>query len=491
MVPARAAALICALGVLSVGGVQAAEADGPVNGRECFEMLVPMTYWSSPIAAPAGSCFVQMDGGQGWTATMDSLSGFVVFLDRDGSARTRRLLASDGRSMPGPLWNDSTSVGLLRVPELAPGLAFTGVRASGSFVAYLVSDGTVVGRDDVGDLVIPELPEGLSYVDAHGGGVYYRESPSAVVKATILVLLRSDGVVLVVDQEKARAGAVGAIREVRASEGRVFVRVVAASRFVIMLDSEGHPSAQWYTPQLKNGESRKSVDTSRLDPNERFVDIATNGYDTFYLRQDGSVLELDGWGWFDRPEVIRANPGVRFVELLDRDMAVSGLLSDGNAMGLSHQFNPCGDDDMADCDARVVPLLAKGYRWVAMAWTGDSGLYGAVRIPAGKRVVSSIGRMLTVRIYDYPQTNVALSKQKKGWLWVEVSSRGQTKGGLVVVKRGSKVVGKGRMGSGDVVKVALRMGSLKVGKNLLTVRFRGKGVVTPSITRTVNVTVKK
>jgi hypothetical protein len=381
--------------------------------------------------------------------------------------------------MPGPVWNDASSVGVLRVPELAPGLRFTGVRAGSSLVVYLVSDGTVIGRDTAGDLMVPDLPAGLTYVDAGGSGYY-----------GFLVLLRSDGVVLVVDQVRARAGDAGATREVRAEESRMFVKIVAANEFILLLDSDGHPSAEWYSPQVTNKMYPKLVDTSRLDQEERFTDIATDNSATFFLRQNGSVLELSGGGSGEGPATIRTNPGVRFTEFLDRDAGVVGLLSDGNVMGLHYEFNMCGDDGWDDC-GRVVPALAKGYRWVAAGWAVLSGLYGAVRIPAGERVASSVGRVLTVKPADYEQTNVALSKQKKGWLWVEVSSRGQTKGGLVVVKRGSKVVGKGRMGSGDVVKVALRMGSLKVGKNTLTVRFRGKGVVTPSAARTVKVTVRR
>jgi hypothetical protein len=474
MVRAKVVALMCVLGVVPWASAPAGAAGGPPDGRQCFDLVVPTKGDSKPIALPPGVCFVEMEGG----TDLARGKGFVVFLDRDGSARTRQLSESRYWLMPGPVWNDGSSVGVLRVPELPPGLRFTGVRAGASVVVYLVSDGTVVGRDEDGDLAVPGLPLGLSYVD--GDASWYG----------FLVLLRSDGVVLIVDQGSARTGGSNATREVTAGEGRTFQRMVVRDEYVMLLDSEGRPSVQWLTPRLELQGKPNLVDTSRLDPSERFTDIATDGEGTFFLRQDGSVLELAG-DTRAGSRVVEANPGVRFVEFLDRETGVAGLTSDGNAVGLQDDSGFCGPDAEIDCE-RVVPGLAKGYRWVAAAWTSHAGLYGAVRIPAGERVASSIGQVLTVSPHDpdFWLYGDRLSKQKKGWLWVEVSSRGQTKGGLVVVKRGSKVVGKARMGSGDVVKVALRMGSLKVGKNSLTVRFRGKGAVTPSAARTVKVTVR-
>lgn len=244
-----------------------------------------------PVPLPSGVRWTAVDGGVGLTSANEvrefvgaanvapALPPGVTWTDVVSGQGHTVALRSDGRAVAWGLNNR----GQCAIPPLPPGMTYTAVSATFGHTALLRSDGQVAECGNFGAPSIPTPPAGTEYV------ALARHSPG--------ILLRSDGVVVVVDTSSSLQN----VPPLPA--GRRYTAVADAGSFCAALRNDG-TLVTWGTATLP---------MPTLPPGVVYVQIDAIGHVLGARRSDGRV---DGTSYLTQllPPPLQPWAGESFVE---------------------------------------------------------------------------------------------------------------------------------------------------------------------------------
>jgi hypothetical protein len=320
-----------------------------------------------------------------------------------------------------------------------------------------------------------ELPEGVGYTKLIGAGSSQK-----------YLGLRSDGALVWIDPVKAAIGEEPWVEVVSPPPGTVFTDVTSAREAVLALDSVG---GTWTHSAVKESE-RTFIGIGlapRPKPGVKYLGVGAYMYDGLVLLSDGRVMMIRSGKASLEPQ----DPGVKYVRLVPGVEYPLALTADGEAVSLRWDWYLYEDRTRP----RVVPDLTPGWRFVDAVTTEYGGAFAAKRFEGG-----SVKRFSTVHKRDladsYANQCIAKSGEARKVLKVDVVTRGNPKGGTVVVKRLGKVMGKAKVRSwGGAVNIPVDVSGIKLDGNteLIKVKvvFQGTKTVKRSKPTTIELTVAK
>jgi hypothetical protein len=275
-----------------------------------------------------------------------------------------------------------------------------------------------------------------------------------------LELLRSDGVIVVVDAELAAGGDPGAIVEVQPEPGREFVRLSEHQDTALALDSAGviwniptSVAHAWaWLPRVPRG-------------GKRYVDVVGGAmFGPYALRSDGVVVELGSTIVPDRR--VWWPDGLVPVGFGQDSQYPVVFTKDGSAVALEAQ-----NFMERPAKPRIVPMLGAGWRIVAAAGSDNTAILGAVATTAkGKRPSA---------VFDpWKPAGYGSTEEVFGWgtanLRLGVTGGGDMRGGVVVVKYEGREIGRAKVtAKTGYVWVPLTVSALKLGSIAVTAQFLG------------------
>jgi hypothetical protein len=447
--------------VLGVGVVSPAEGAGDV-GPVCFDRVIASTVgdkWKR-VPIPKGMCVTQIAGAQEYASFLGLVNSDGEFAFASGSGewvdKFRRVEADLSTKLP-----DGVGIAWARL-YYGTYFVFTDGRASGCSWWKPEEKGAPCWTSSG-----VELPAGTRYTAMVGG------------RGPLYALLRSDGVIVLVDAVRAAAGEADVFTEVRAGPGRRFVKLVANGEYseITALDSGGGVSRDHLDPGRRTGGGSMSTPDYTRGDGARYVDLVETGFPSEYLLRDDGVVVDDGWT-SRRP--VWSPAGLRVVGFGSDSYLPLAFTRDGSAFSVPYRgFGPSYGGDL------VVPWVGPGWRIVDGAGTESTSLLGLVRAD------ESVKRHPTA-VYAAANTDgtpVALPLKGKGTVTLVLMGVGDTKGGEVVVRRKGKVVGRAVVaGNGRLVKVKVPVAGLPKKKTAkLTAQFLGTKTAKKSAVTTVRV----
>jgi hypothetical protein len=443
----------------------AAEAEAGTGEQECFDRVVAKPSvgdgWKK-VALPKGVCATQVTGGVGYEAGPG-------------------LVSADGRFAK---YSDS-GLGEFARTEAdlhTPLPAGVGIEWARTYygVYFGLSDGRASGcaepwRDEEIEVELftppcwtssgTELPPGTRYTSMAGG------------PAPRYALLRSDGVIVLVDAVRAAAGEQDVFTEVRAAGGQRFVKLMSSgTAYYMALDSAGKLSDDSLEPSMRTGGTSMSHENVAAADGARYVDMVDSRFRTYLLRDDGVVVSffLGGSSETWSPEgmrVVKFGPDSYLPLAFTKDGSAFSILS--RVFDLKYGF----DDDL------VVPDV--GARWKIAGGAADDSLtlLGLVKAPKS-------AKKHPTAVYAPPNTDygtVDLPLKGRGKVELALMGVGDMKGGRVVVKYKGKVLGRATVaGKSRTVKVSIPVSGLPKDKVVkLKAQFLGTKTAKKSVSTTV------
>jgi hypothetical protein len=264
--------------------------------------------------------------------------------------------------------------------------------------------------------------------------------------------LRSDGVLAWIDPTKAASGQNGWLEEITAPAGTKFVDVTSAQEAVLALDSAG---GTWTRGAGKPGSGRYLGTGVASKPKGGLANVGVGAmrYDGLVLRSDGSVVKLRSGDVTHE----RRDPGTRYVRLAQGTKYPVALTAGGGVVSLLWDWYLDGEATRVS----VVPPLEPGWVFVDAATTTYAGVFAVRRVK--NKAAKRLSVMHEPDLSQYRNQCVAQSGTKRKGLRMEVVTRGNPKGGIVVVKRLGKVLGKAKVTSWTgAVSIPLNTAGLKV-----------------------------
>ena len=238
------------------------------------------------------------------------------------------------------------------LPDLDEGLTYVQAAAGGSHSVLVRSDGSAVscGCNDFGQCTLPELDEGVTYVQAAAGKEH-------------TVLIRSDG------------SAVACGRNCRGSctlpeleEGLTYVQASAGYHHTVLIRSDGsavacgrNHSGECTLPELGEGLT--------------YVQAEAGAAHTVLLRSDGSAAAC-GSNWFGACDLPELDEGLTYVQAAAGSTHTVLIRSDGSAVFCGSQRLAPGRADrlpwLLDPCRRTIALMSNdgSYVFRGRAWLG-------------------------------------------------------------------------------------------------------------------------